>query len=358
MTLTQEKHELARWIEAAIGIELSTIPPYMMALISIKPGHNRQAANLIRGVMMEEMLHLSLAGNLLSSIGGKLRFGPENIPSYPLTLKFDGKGFKHREFEVDLQAFSAASIESFTEIELPDGWQDPQARLKASAEMTVHGYTIGEFYLKILHHLERVCREHGEAQVFTGDPALQLNVNHYWAGGGQPIVIRDLASARRAIELIITQGEGTPSSVFDDDKRYFDQPQDVAHFFRFREIQFGRLYRPLDDPYSPPTGEQFDVDYGAAYPIWKNPRQSDYAGDPQMAALNQQFNAYYSLMLVQIADSLNGSPDAAYTAILNSMHGMTGVAMQMVALPVAGDGQGRHGAPSFEWVEPVSSAER
>ena len=37
---------------------------------------------------------------------------------------------------------------------------------------------------------------------------------------------------------------------------------------------------------------------------------------------------------------------------------MTGVAMQMVALPVAGDRQGRHGAPSFEWVEPVSSAKR
>lgn len=354
MTLEMEKRELTRWIQAAMGIEISTIPPYMTALISILPGRNRVAAQIIRGVMMEEMLHLSLAGNLMSAVGGRTHFGPHNIPAYPLTFKFDGQRFREREFEVDLCAFSAESIQRFTDIELPEHWHEEEFALMAVPEVTVDGYTIGEFYDKILRHLERLCAQFGEAEVFTGDPARQFNLNHYWSGGGAPIVIGTLADAKEAIELIVSQGEGSSGSVLDADSVDFHQPQDVAHFFRFREIQFGRRYQAGDDPRGMPTGEAFEVDYGATYPIWKNARQSDYADDPQMAAWNREFNAFYSLMLVQLAEAMNGAPQATYSAILNGMHGMAGVASKMVSTPVKGDVHQRHGAPSFEWVQPLS----
>jgi len=72
-----------------------------------------------------------------------------------------------------------------------------------------------------------------------------------------------------------------------------------------------------------------------------------------MAALNEQFNRLYSLMLYQIAEALNGASGAMYTAILNSMHDMTGTALQMVATPIANDPDGHHGAPTFEWVPPA-----
>lgn len=350
-SLEQEKINLGQWLHTAMTIELSTIPLYMTALISIKPGKNRVAANLLRGVMMEEMLHLSLAGNLLSAIGGRTCFTAENIPSFPLTLKFNGKAFKNRQFVAHLGPFSPANIEIFTEIELPEGWPEP-GLLKAVQEVEVPGYTIGGFYDLIAKKLAALCATYGQTAVFSGNPEHQLGLNYYWGGGGSPIIITDLASAQQAIQVIVTQGEGVRDEVYDDDHDYFAQPEQVAHFFRFREIQFARHYRPGDDPHKPPTGPEFEVDYSEVYPIKANPKSTDYIIDPAMSALNDEFNRLYSLMLYQIAEALNGAPGAMYTAILNSMHEMTATAFKMVATPIENDPQGRNGAPSFEWVQP------
>ena len=54
----------------AIKLELGTIPPYLTALFSIKPGANAAAGAIVRSVVIEEMLHLSLACNMLNAVGG------------------------------------------------------------------------------------------------------------------------------------------------------------------------------------------------------------------------------------------------------------------------------------------------
>lgn len=351
-TLEQEKNKLSHWLHTAMTLELSTIPLYMTALISIKPGKNRVAANILRSVMMEEMLHLSLAGNLLSAIGGRAAFTAENIPSFPLTLKFEGKSFKDREFEANLAPFSPDNIEIFAEIELPEGWRE-RPEFEVALKLDVPGYTIGEFYDEIAKRLASLCESYGQTAVFNGNPEHQLGLNYYWGAGGSPIVINDLESARQAIQVIVTQGEGIRHEVYDDDHDYFGQPEQVAHFFRFREIQFGRHYQSGDNPRQPPTGPAFEVDYSEVYPIKANPKSTDYLADPVMSTLNDEFNRLYSLMLYQIAEALNGASGAMYTAILNSMHDMTATALQMVATPIANDPEGRNGAPSFEWVEPA-----
>lgn len=352
-TLEQEKQELSKWLHTAMTLELSTIPLYMTPLISIKPGKNRVPANILRGVMMEEMLHLSLAGNLLSAIGGRACFTADNVPSFPLALAFNGKRFKDREFEANLGPFSPANIETFTQIELPEGWGE-HPELAAVQQIDVPGYTIGEFYEALSNKLETLCKTYGPTAVFSGNVEHQLGLDYYWGGGGSPIVITDLASARRAIQVIVTQGEGSRHNVYDDDQQYFSQPNEVSHFFRFREIQFGRHYQAGDNPHQAPTGQAFEVDYNEVYPILSNPKSTDYALDPAMSALNEQFNHLYSLMLYQIAEALNGAAGAMYTAILNSMHDMTATALTMVATPIANDPQGRNGAPSFEWIQPLA----
>lgn len=350
--LEQKKQDLYNKLHAAIELELSTIPPYMTALISIKPGTNRVAANNIRGVMMEEMLHITLAGNLLSSINGRMTFGQDNIPEYPLTLKFEETQFKNREFDVDLARFSETTIDTFCKIELPEHWDSPVQKMAAVPEIDVPAYTIGEFYDEISAELSQLCDEYGETAVFNGDPARQININYYWAGGGQPVIVTNLQQAQEAINVIVTQGEGVPGSVYDGDKKYFDQHEDIAHFFRFTEILYGRFYQSGDDPKQPPTGDEFEVNYDDVYPIIKNAKTKDYQGDPKMAGLNLEFNQYYSAMLYQIAEAFNGSPGALYTAILNGMHDMSAIALEMVQTPIAGNVDGLHGAPSFEWVQP------
>lgn len=345
----QEKAELENMLQKAILFELSTIPVYMTALISIKPGTNLVAANLIRSVMMEEMLHMTLAGNILTSIGGKMVIGADHIPSYPLSLEFNGQRFKDREFEVNLAPMTRSNIETFTRIELPDGWEDSEQELSAIPEIDVPGYTVGQFYKLLEYKLITLCEKYGEPKVFIGKSHHQINLNYYWSGGGKPIKISSLSEAKEAIEVIMTQGEGTSRSIYDGDEFYFDQRNEVAHFFRFREILFGRYYQHGDDPHAPPTGDQFEVDYKQVYPVKVNAVSSDYKHDPQMSSLNQDFNRKYSTMLRLITEAFNGSPDALYTAILNSMHNMASIAHKMVSTPIHGH-PNVHGAPSFEWI--------
>jgi hypothetical protein len=36
---------------------------------------------------------------------------------------------------------------------------------------------------------------------------------------------------------------------------------------------------------------------------------------------------------------------------MNGMHGLSDLAIQMMVKPIDGDTSGRHGCPSFEWLE-------
>ena len=63
-------NDLRAHLQWAIELEHATIPPYLCALYSIKPGKNTDAAAAITSVFVEEMLHLTLAANVLNAIGG------------------------------------------------------------------------------------------------------------------------------------------------------------------------------------------------------------------------------------------------------------------------------------------------
>lgn len=353
-SLNEIKQELLSLLQTAVEFELATIPVYMTALLSIKADTNQQAASSIRSVMIEEMLHMTLAANVLSSIGGELQLNQTTIPQYPLTLEFEGKRLKDREFDINLAAFSEDNITVFTRIELPDNWPAIGQSIQASAEMEVPGYTIGEFYQLIIDKLQTLCDQYGEQVVFTGDSSWQINENYYWSGGGKPIVVTDLKTAKQAIQVITEQGEGCSGSIFDGDHKYFDQDKEVAHFFRFKEILFGRRYQSGDHPMEPPTGAQFEVNYQESYPILTNAKESNFSSDPAMKRLNDQFNQQYTLMLQQLEKAFNGAPENLYTAILSGMHDMVSISQKMMRTPVAGDPQGRHGAPSFDW-RPLSN---
>src|SRR3954451_24786724 len=67
----QDRSELYIWLQKAIELEHSTIPPYLTAMCSLKPGPNDGIGRLIRSIVVEEMLHLTIAGNILIAIGGR-----------------------------------------------------------------------------------------------------------------------------------------------------------------------------------------------------------------------------------------------------------------------------------------------
>jgi hypothetical protein len=356
ISLADQKKKLYKLLQTAFELELGTMPPYLMAILSIRPPHNRVASNIIHEIVMEEMLHLLLVGNLMTSLGGSIELTEGTIPTYPLRLKFDDKiTFEDRQFDVNLAPFSKETIKTFTDIEQPRDWELLDQRLMF-VEIDVPSYTVGGFYAAIGTTLKNLCQQYGEKEVFACDGSKQVNQAYYWWGRGEPIIITDLESALRALSIIVLQGEGTSVAQFEAQGKPFENRELMAHFYRFREILCEQCYRPGDDPRKDPSGDRLDVNYGpdAVFPIITNAKATDYAAGSLLSQLNFDFNRRYTLMLTQVVDALNGTPKVMYTAIMNGMHGLMPIAAKMVAMPIEGDRDGRTGAPSFEWIDPFS----
>ena len=101
-------------LENAMRIEHATIPPYLTALYSLKPGSNIEAFHMIRTVVVEEMLHLTLVANVFNAVGGKIEVLTKEdfVPEYPGRLP-GGVG----DFSVDLDKFSLETVKTFLNIE-------------------------------------------------------------------------------------------------------------------------------------------------------------------------------------------------------------------------------------------------
>ena len=335
-------------LQKAVTLEFATLPPYLTALWSLHPGSNREAAAVIRGVMMEEMLHMTLAGNVLSALGGHVRLCGRAIPVYPLQLAFDGRQHRDRLVDIHLERFSAHAVQTFMGIELPARMHAAHADA-ATPELAIPDFTIGAFYDEIIGELRALCDEFDAAVVFTGNPAHQIAAEFFWKGGGQPMVVSNLTEAVQALRVVTAQGEGARGSMSDGDQQFFGQPDEVAHYFRFKQIACGRYYTATDSIHQPPSGALLNVDYAAVFPIRTDSRQADLAAHPPLAALSARFNAAYSMMLWQLTEGFAGNPPVFYTAIMNGMSSLSEVARALVGTPIPDDPQGLHAAPSFEW---------
>ncbi|PHR29277.1 MAG: hypothetical protein COA38_11530 [Fluviicola sp.] len=359
-----ENQTIQQKLQKAVELEFATIPPYLTAWFSITPGTNTEASSIIRSVFMEEMLHMILAANVLTAVGGKVQLNKDTMPKYPLLLDFEGKVFRDREFIVNLERLSPSSLCTFLQIELPDDWNWKKDHPKAckpskeqtadDAEFDVSGYTIGDFYDEIKADLAALVKaaDGDESKVFTGNVEHQVDINYYWKGGGLPVIVTDLNSAFEAIDVIKEQGEGaTTATVLDGDHEFFGQDEEVAHFYRFNEVLMEQYYSPKDDPKKPPTGEKFTVDYDTVSPIKANATSIDYLYTPVLEKLNNQFNAEYTLMLQQLEVGLTGQPHALFSAIMNGMHGLAPIAYEMASIPIYQSPGNETGAPSFEWID-------
>jgi len=331
--------DLRQHLQWAIEIEHATLPPYLCALYSIKEGHNRDAVEAIHSVFLEEMLHMTLAANILNAVGGAPQVDrPGFLPVYPAYLPHS-----NRAFAVSLRKLSPAALEEFLKIERPAAGSDvPQDDAYA---------TIGQFYDAIDEALRRLSGELGERALFSGDPRRQVTDELYYGGAGRIIAVRDLASALAALKEIVDQGEGLRhQEIWDGDRDMFHPERaELAHYFRFHELVAGRRYRPGDTPQSGPTGEVFTVDWDAVHNMRPNPRSADYPEGSEIRDRLDEFNRAYCGVLHLLHLTFNGSPRLLAVAT-GLMYGLKEQAIRLMELP-SGDGETTVG-PSFEYVPP------
>ncbi|MGZ6590056.1 MAG: ferritin-like domain-containing protein, partial [Solirubrobacteraceae bacterium] len=118
-------------LQLALGVELSVLPPYLYALWSIKSRADGasnaavEAANSIRAVVYEEMLHAGLVGNILNALGVRPQVS-EHLMSYPGPLPGHTTDPPYA-YDVGLGPLSPTTVATFLRIELPE-WDAPRDR--------------------------------------------------------------------------------------------------------------------------------------------------------------------------------------------------------------------------------------
>ncbi|HEY0371300.1 MAG TPA: ferritin-like protein [Thermoanaerobaculia bacterium] len=304
-------------LQQAIELEHATIPLYLYALYSLNPKRNAEIAAILQSVVVEEMLHMTLASNVLNALGGSPSIDrPDFIPKYPGPLP----GGVQSELTVHLAPFSMKQLEVFLTVEEPE---DPiEFKLQAAAALPDE-ITIGEFYTAIMIALEIL----GDG-VFVTPPRNQVGPDLM----PQSVVVSNVATAKQAIQTIIDQGEGTSTSPLEIVGAGY------AHYYRYMQIKKGHLLVQNPDPKLPPdqqysyTGMAVPFDPNGVYAVGSDPLSSNYPAGSAQAFANDNFNYTYTNLLGALHAMFNGqSTEDEFNRAIGLMMSLKEQAMAMMS---------------------------
>ncbi|MEJ2768121.1 ferritin-like domain-containing protein [Mycetohabitans sp. B46] len=311
-------------LQRAIELEHATIPPYLYALYSLDASKNKEIADILLSVVMEEMLHMTLASNVLNALGGNPDIGhPNFIPKYPGPLPGGVQG----GLEVHLAPFSLKQLDTFLTIEEPETPLDYPSLMALFAKLGKPEFfaepsqpiTIGQFYEIIKIFIELM----GDS-VFVKPPRNQVGPDLMKGS----IVVTNVKTAKLAIETIIQQGEGTRNSP--------DEPGEngYAHYYRFMQIKKGRQLLKNSSP-PPPysySGNLIQFDPQGVYNVPTDPKAANYPpGSAQQLACNN-FNYAYTNLLTALNKLVNGhATPEQFNIAIGLMMSLKGQAKNMMA---------------------------
>ncbi len=244
----------------------------------------RRWRKVISHVATQEMLHLSLVQNLLSAIGAAPHMSRPNFPHpashYPAGV------------HLALLPFGDQALRHFMFLERPEGMalHDAEglaamgraAPLMAAGDIVPRAQdfkTVGHLYRSIEAGFAHLAEKYGERWLFVGPPRAQATQEHF--GWPELVAVTDLASAQRAIEEILEQGEG-PRGAWQD-----------AHFGQFVEI--------LDEFEQARAADRAFVPIRPVVPVNVRPSERDtqvpLVTDPGTAGVMDLFNVAYEILL-------------------------------------------------------------
>lgn len=283
-------------LQTAVALEHSTMPLYSAAMYSLEV-QNYPSYNTIRSVLMEEMLHMAAACNILAALGGTPRIADLD-PGYPAA------GLPGRvapDLTTVLGPLSRNQLKTFMRIEAPDSLLE-QAQLDSTYP------TIGRFYQALREAVVANAPAVRKA-VSQGGTANQVGGNL----GYRTIVpkpgIDPVPEILAAIDMITEQGEGGPVSGLATGE---DFQNEESHYGRFAELHFGGRYQAAPGvALTAATQEQFFRGEPIAWPVVINTLAVPADGyrqllrlDPDRPAVEKELDAF----------------DAAYTAMMRALH--------------------------------------
>ena len=326
---------LKQSLQSALELEFFTIPPYLMALWSVK-NHRDPVAIAIREVLVEEMLHMSLVCNILKSIGGTPRIcHPDIVPRYPSAMPGGVKPL----LTVSLQGLSKQALGVFMKIEEPETDIAHMEMVRATESYA----RIGEFYDEIklvFDNLDPEFSRDGQIEAYFGESQLP-------DGKYIPKNIGSLEDVEAAIDLIKDQGEGTSESIKDP------ETGELAHYYRFKEVAVGRKLIFTNRRW---VHQGPEVPMPECWPVGEVPpggyQQNKVPADTWEKMT--EFDLAYTKMLKQLDIAWStGSHTALNIAIASMMADLPRLAIEIMQVPIKG--QPFNYGPCFRFVDKESS---
>jgi CDGSH-type Zn-finger protein/truncated hemoglobin YjbI len=337
----------------AAELEHGIMCQYLFAAFSLKQSTDEglteeelAAANRWRKQILhiaaQEMLHLALVQNLLTAIGGPPHLVRPNLPQparhYPAGV------------QLALLPFGEQALRHFMFLERPETWDLDDAEglavagraepLMSEGDIVPRPQdfrTVGHLYRSIEVGFAHLAEKYGPDWLFVGPPRAQATAeNFHWT---DLVTVTDLASAQRAVDTILDQGEG-PRGQWRN-----------AHFGQFvailGEYQQMTKANPGFDPVRPVIAANV------------RPPQRDVEvpliTDPLTARVGDLFNVGQEILLQIFAryfahtDETDAQLKALADATIRLMVGVLEPLANVVTTLPAGPGyEGRTAGPSFE----------
>lgn len=278
-------------LETAIGVEFGTLPPYLYAMFSIPPGENVPSASRIKSVLLQEMVHMCLACNILNAIGGAPVLKPPSYPGFlPGGIGPDGKPLKIR-----LLRFSKEAMKQSMDIEEPvDPLDFPDAPMLEALAVGPTAVTIGQFYAALDAFLATLP---GQAWKSNRN---QISDDQFFSG--QLFAVNSYPDAHRAISIIVSEGEGARDTPL-------DFQDELAHFYRFSEIYRDKVLTKANNKQGYQWGPQkLGVDWAKVFPCIPDPGAHDFSKEPAAAqAAQAACNFAYGQMVDALQKAVTGT---------------------------------------------------
>ena len=295
-----DREELIYLLTEAAQFEHVVMCTYLYAQWSLKKDESeglsaeeKQAVDRwrasIRSVAMEEMLHLALVNNLMAAFGATPHL---SRPDFPIR-----QGYFPSDLDFHLAPFNADTMQHFAFIERPEGIEVKDGagftheshyhRVVCSDLLTptARDYgSQGHLYHGIAQAIRSLANELGEDKLFIGHGEAQLSSAEFPLPG--LFEISGVETAMKAIEEIVSQGEGAPAH------------REDSHYARFEAIRQEFLELKQARP-----------DFEPAHPAAFNPVLTELADeasttrvtDPLARKVVDLGNALYGLMLQTLA---------------------------------------------------------
>ncbi len=360
----ENRAQLIYLLTEAAELEHGIMCCYLFAAFSmksdVKEGVDEEYLSIIRRwrgtilqISIQEMLHLSLACNILTAVGGAPHLRRPNLPVSPRAYP--------PSFKLELVPFCRESLDTFVFIERPEdieseigegegsGLSLPPPQKLSDIFSSAREYdNQGRLYKGIEDGLEYLSQKYGEDRLFLAPPKAQLANSYFSLPGLNPVT--DLASAAAGLKVIVEQGEGARNSSENSHHARFLAIQEEYEQIQRDDPKFEPGRPVMWNPYSMLPGDIADID------------AVNLIEDPLSIDISNLFDGCYELLMQMLGRLfLHGEESEGQLTRLSDI--TVGMMMDVIGplgealttLPVGASHPGLTAGPSFRLSRDVNT---